>query len=122
MDFFDTALNKAKETLDIVTKKTGEVVTAQKQKFDIASLENKRTKDFEKLGEIYFGLIKDAEIEDGETKALVEAIIKKENEIFQLKDELNATRYQRICPNCQASISKTAVYCSACGAKLEIEE
>ncbi len=122
MDFFDNALDKAKEAFDIVSKKTGEVVTAQKQKFDVASLESKRAKDFEKLGEIYFGLIKDAEIEDQETKALVEAIIKKENEIFQLKDELNAAKYQRICPNCQANISKTAVYCSACGMKLEIEE
>ncbi len=122
MDFFDNALDKAKEAIDIVSKKTGEVVTAQKQKFDIASLENKKAKDFEKLGEIYFALIKDAEIEDAETKKLVEAIIDKENQIFQLKDELNAVRYQRICPNCQANISKTAVYCSSCGAKLEIEE
>ena len=63
MDFFDNALDKAKEAIDIVSKKTGEVVTAQKQKFDIASLENKKAKDFEKLGEIYFSLIKDAEIE-----------------------------------------------------------
>lgn len=122
MDFLDNALEKAKEAFDIVSKKTGEVVTTQKQKFDIASLENKRAKDFEKLGEIYFSLIKDSEIEDYETKNLVESIIKKENEIFQIKDELNAARYQRICPSCNANISKTAVYCSVCGAKLEIEE
>lgn len=122
MDFFDNALEKAKEAFDIVSKKTGEVVTAQKQKFDIASLESKRAKDFEKLGEIYFALIKDSEIEDLKTKELVEAIINKDNEIFQLKDQLNAARYQRVCPNCNANISKTAVYCSVCGAKLEIED
>ncbi len=122
MDFFDSALEKAKEAFEIVSKKTGEVVTTQKQKFDIASLESKRAKDFEKLGEIYFSLIKNSEIEDVETKNLVEAIVKKENEIFQLKDELNAARYQRICPVCKANISKTAVYCSVCGAKLEIED
>ena len=59
MDFFDNALDKARETIDIVSKKTGEVVMAQKQKFDIATLQNKRAKDFEKLGEIYYNLIKD---------------------------------------------------------------
>jgi len=122
MDFFDNALEKAKEAFDIVSKKTGEVVTTQKQKFDIATLENKRAKDFEKLGEIYFSLIKNQEIEDSATKEIVESIIKKENEIYQLKDELNAARFQRICPACNANISKTAVYCSACGAKLEIED
>ena len=108
MDFFDNALDKAKETFDIVSKKTGEVVNAQKQKFDIASLQNKRAKD--------------SEIEDSVTKNLVESIIRKNNEIYQLQDELNATRYQKVCPNCKANISKTAVYCSSCGAKVEIEE
>lgn len=122
MDFFDNALDKAKEAIDIVSKKTGEVVNAQKQKFDIASLENKRSKDFEKLGEIYFSLIKNSDIEDAQTKELVEAIIEKENEIAQLNDELNAVKNKRICPNCQANISKNSVYCSACGTKLEIEE
>jgi len=122
MDFFDNALDKAKETFDIVSKKTSEVVTAQKQKFDIATLQNKRSKDFEKLGEIYYNLIKDSEIEDITTKNLVESIIKKNNEIYQLQDELNVAKYQKRCPNCKANISKTAVYCSSCGAKLEIEE
>ena len=122
MDFFDNALDKARETIDIVSKKTGEVVMAQKQKFDIATLQNKRAKDFEKLGEIYYNLIKDAEIEDVEIKNLVEAIIKKNNEIFKLQDEINSVKYQKICPNCKTNISNTAVYCSSCGAKVEIEE
>ena len=50
MDFFDDAVNKAKEALDVACKKTNEVVTTQKQRFDIASLEAKRTRDFEALG------------------------------------------------------------------------
>jgi hypothetical protein len=48
--------------------------------------------------------------------------IKKDNEIFKLKDELNTAKYQKVCPMCNATISKTAVYCSSCGAKLEFEE
>lgn len=122
MDFFDNALDKAKEAIDIACKKTNEVVSTQKQKFDIASLENKRTKDFEHLGEIYYNLIKDSEIEDENTAALVKAVTEKNNKIFELKEEVNSAKYKRICPACGASISETAAFCSACGEKLEVEE
>ena len=44
MDFLDNAVNTAREAFDIAYKKTGELVNSQKQKFDIASLENKRKK------------------------------------------------------------------------------
>ena len=67
MDFLnsiDQAMNKAKEVFDVACKKTGEVVNTQKQKFDVSSLENKRAKDFEKLGSLYFDLIKNEKIEN----------------------------------------------------------
>lgn len=122
MDFFDNALDKAKEAIDIVSKKTTEVVNTQKQKFDIASLQNKRSKDFQQLGEIYYNLIKDTEISDIDTKNIVESIMIKNDEISRLEEQINSIKFQRICPNCQCNISKTAVYCSSCGTKLEIEE
>ena len=122
MDFLDNAIGKAKEAIDIACKKTNEVVNTQKQKFDVASLESKRAKDFEQLGQIYYNLIKDTEIDDAEVKLLVESIIEKSNKIYELKDEINSIKYKRFCPVCAANISETAVYCSACGAKLEIEE
>lgn len=122
MEFFDNALDKAKEALDIACKKTNEVVNTQKQKFDIASLENKRGKDFERLGEIYYTLIKDTDIEDTEIKTLVEEINRKNNKISELKEEVNSAKYKRICPACGASISESAVFCSSCGTKLEIKK
>ncbi len=122
MDFFDNAIDKAKEAIDIVSKKTNEVVNTGKQKFDVASLENKKTKDFESLGEIYYNLIKDTEIEDQNIKVLVDAINDKNSKISELKQNINTAKCKRTCPVCSASISDTAVYCSVCGAKLEIEE
>lgn len=122
MDFLDNAIDKAKEAIDIACKKTNEVVNTQKQKFDIASLESKRAKDFEQLGQIYYNLIKDTEIEDQNVKVLVETIIEKNNKIYELKEEINSAKFKRVCPVCAANISETAVYCSSCGAKLEIEE
>ena len=66
--------------------------------------------------------LENAEISDEKTQAIVESIIRKDNEIFRLKDELNAAVYKKVCPNCNSNISKTAVYCSSCGAKMDVEE
>ena len=103
MDFLDNAIDKAKEAIDIAYKKTNQVVNTGKQKFDIASLQNKCSKDFEALGKIYYELIKNTEI-------------------AELKEEVNAAKCKRTCPVCAAAINENSVYCSACGAKLELEE
>ncbi len=92
MDFFDNALNKAKDAFDIARHKTDEVFSTQKQKFDIASLKRKRSGDFEELGIIYFKMIKDSEIEDDVTFALVESIKEKNAKIRQLREEIEAAK------------------------------
>ena len=120
MDFFDNALSKAKEALDVACKKTKEVVSKGKQKFDVASIESKRAKDFEKLGELYFNTIKDSEIENSEIKSIVDEIKNKNEKIEELNKEINNTKNKRICPSCGASIDKFSVFCSLCGTKLEI--
>jgi hypothetical protein len=90
MDFLENALDKAKETLDVVSKKTSEVISTQKQKFDLLTIKNKRSKDFEKLGEIYFNLIKDDNIiEIEEIRILVDSILEKNDLISKLEDEIN---------------------------------
>ena len=57
MEFFDDAVSKAKEAIDVACKKTNEVVTLQKQKFNVAALESRRAKDFQLLGEIIYNKI-----------------------------------------------------------------
>ena len=89
MDFLENALDKAKETLDVVSKKTSEVLSTQKQKFDLLTVKNKRSKDFEKLGEIYFDLIKDDNIiEIEEIRILVNSILEKNDIISKLENEI----------------------------------
>ncbi len=117
MDFFDNAVNKAKEVFDVAYKKTNEVVTTQKQKFDVASVESKRNKDYMQLGEIYFNILKDTEIEDERVRTLVEQINEKNEKIQELTDEINAAKNKKICPNCSASIDENSIYCNVCGAK-----
>ena len=118
MDFFDDMLSKAKDAIDVASKKTGEVVNTQKQKFDIASLESKRAKDFAVLGEIYYNKIKDGEALDENISELVLAIKEKSDKIDALKAEINSAKNKRICPKCGAAIDQISNYCNACGEKL----
>ena len=119
MDFFDEALNKAKEAFDIARNKTTEVVHTGKQRLDIASIENKRSKDYETLGRIYFNSIKDSEIEDDEIRALVEDIKLKTQKITELREEINAAQNKRTCPNCGALVENISLYCNICGERME---
>ena len=121
MDFIDDAVTKAKEAFDVAYKKTNEVVTTQKQKFDIASLEAKRTKDFEALGRFYYSELKGTEIENEEAARLVAAIDEKNAKIDELHKEINNIKNKRVCPKCGASIDKCSVYCNFCGEKLIFE-
>lgn len=121
MDFIDDAVTKAKEAFDVAYKKTNEVVTTQKQKFDIASLEAKRTKDFEALGRFYYSELKGTEIENEEAARLVAAIDEKNAKIDELHKEINNIKNKRVCPKCGASIDKCSVYCNFCGEKLVFE-
>ncbi len=121
MSFIDDAINKTKEVFDVACKKTDEVVTTQKQKFSIASLESKREKDFADLGRIYFELAKNSTDLTDEARNLVDAISEKNAEIARLNQDIQNTKNKRICPNCNANIDVNSVYCNNCGAKLTIE-
>ena len=121
MSFIDDAINKTKEVFDVACKKTDEVVTTQKQKFSIASLESKREKDFADLGRIYFELAKNSTDLTDEARNLVDAISEKNEEIARLNQDIQNTKNKRICPNCNANIDMNSVYCNNCGAKLNIE-
>ena len=119
MEFLDNALVKAKEVFDVACEKTNEVVSSGKQKFDVASIESKRSKDFERLGKLYFDMIKDSEIENSKIKEIVNEIKEKNQKIEEIKKEINNIKNKRICPSCGAAIDKYSVFCNLCGAKLE---
>ena len=121
MEFFDNALNKAREAIDIACKKTEEVVSVQKQKFDIATIENKRNKDFEKLGKLYFESLDNNESDNAQINVLVQEIKLKNEKIEQLKNEIKETKNARVCPKCSAFVDDNAVFCSTCGTKIEFD-
>ena len=122
MDFFDDAVSKDKEVFGVAKKKTEDVVTTQKQKFDIASMENKLEKDYSALGKLYFKIVENEEIEDENVKSIVEMIKEKNQKITEIKEEMSANKNKKICPKCLAEIDVGAVFCSACGERINIDE
>lgn len=119
MGFLDDAISKTKEVFDIACKKTDEVVTIEKEKFNIASLKSKREKDYADLGRIYFDLVKDSDDLSDETRNLVDAIIEKNEEIIRLNEDIQNIKNKRVCPNCNANIDINSSFCNSCGAKLD---
>lgn len=121
MDFLDNAIIKAKETIEVVSKKTGEIVTTEKQKFDVSSLKAKLEKDYAKLGRYFYANIKeDAELST-EAKAIVDSISNKIDAIEQLNTEIAGAKNKRVCPACKSTIPDNSKFCNICGEKLIFE-
>lgn len=121
MDFLDNAIIKAKEAIDVVSKKTEEIVTVEKQKFDINSLKSKLQKDYAKLGKYYYGKIADSDELDSEEKALVDSINDKLEAIAKLEADIANAKGKRFCPSCNSAVDEKAKFCNNCGAKLIFE-
>ena len=122
MEFFENAVTKAKEAFDVACKKTGEMVSVGKQKFDIASIEAKLSKDFENLGKLYYNNLKETEIEDDEIKKIVKSIKSRETKIKNLREEINSTKNKSACPKCGALVDTLSIYCNICGERLVNED
>ncbi len=122
MEFFEDAINKAKDAFDVAYKKTNDVVAIQKQKFDIASMESKLSKDFLEFGKLCFEcVINDSEISK-EAKLMAEEIAKKQEDIEKAKTEVMRAQGKKICANCGIANVSAAHFCFACGESFISEE
>lgn len=115
MDFFENAISKTREVLEVAKQRTDEAVTVQKMRFKISSLESNRNKDLQRLGFAYYKLLKNTEIEDEEIKALFDSVLEKNKEIKSLKKDIADVKNKGTCPNCSAHIDEDSIYCNICG-------
>lgn len=118
----ENIIGRTREVFEAVYKKADGAVSVSKQKLDIASLENKQQKDFERLGRIYYTELKKGEtLAEGEAAELVEKIDEKEARLEEMRDELLRTQNKKTCPECGAAIHKNSVFCNICGVKFTEE-
>ncbi len=119
MEFFDEVVNKAKEAFDVASKKTNEVVSVQKLKFEAASMESKLSKDFETLGRLVFDGQQNHVDHGDSIAALIEEIRVKQEKLASLKDQILKMKGKTLCAHCGAALQTGAMYCSFCGASVQ---
>lgn len=136
----DTAV-KAKDAFDVVAKKTGEVWSIQKLKYNIACINSQLSKDFETLGRLYFEQLTAEKAETAENtenasaaeenaenaqtdvnndsiQELKAAIIDKKEKIKEMEDMLDSQKKVLVCPVCSTKNPAESSFCSKCGTKL----
>ena len=96
MEFFENAVNKARDVLDAAYKKTEEVVSVQKQKYDIASMKSKLNKDFEAFGRACLDFVSNDGEVTSEAKFLASEILRKQAEIDAAQAELDKTQGKKL--------------------------
>lgn len=87
MDLFDDLLDKARDAFDVAVKATEDVVDTGKQKFNIASLESKLSKDYKALGELYYKQQKGEEADASQMESLIAEIDDKKQKIKEMTAE-----------------------------------
>ena len=115
---FDNILNKAKDVFETAYKKADDAISVQKQKFDVAGLENKLAKDYEALGRLCFGEMQKGAFSDNDAFcSFYDEIKSKTTQIEELKKDILKSKYKKLCPKCNAAIDKNSNFCNVCGEK-----
>lgn len=109
------------ETAESVGKKTEEVMSVQKLKSQIRTLERGNERDFMDLGKMIFEKYKNGDEISGEFVAICEEIGKRNHVIAAYEKKLSHIKGEGMCKNCQATLPKGAAYCPVCGQKVEKE-
>lgn len=121
MGILEETAVKAKDAFDVVAKKTGEVWSAQKVKYNIASVNSQLSKDYETLGRICYEALgsDDTKLYESEEAAELRASIDdKLEKIKEYEAQLDAAKKVTVCPDCGTKCAADAVFCSKCGKRL----
>ena len=122
MAFFDGWGKKITDTVDVVGKKTNDMVEIQKLRSRISSLEKGIEKNYVELGKMVFAKYQDKEALSESEKALCEEITGSAVLIEEYENEIADIRGMKKCPSSGAASSADTAYCPKGGTKLEGEE
>ncbi len=115
MEKFDDTLQKAREAFDSAYKKTEDVITIQKIKFQLAGKKSELDKAYSALGKIcYSSAVKDESL-PSEAFNVMKRITDITAEIDELQLQISKAQGKAFCTNCNSAIPAGSAFCNFCG-------
>lgn len=111
--FWEDIKTKVSDTTNSAINKANELTEVSKLN-GLINEEDKKVKNlYYQIGKAY--VAKNGSNPDPELADLIAAVIESGKAIKDYKDQINAIKGIRICPNCGVEVEKTSSFCSGCG-------
>lgn len=107
------------ETAGTVGKKTEEIVSVQKLKSQIRTLQRSNEREYMDIGKMIYEKFQSGGEISGEYAAICEEIQKREQEIEDAMKQIAEIKGIGVCSNCQTALNKGMAFCPTCGQKVE---
>ncbi len=107
------------ETAGTVGKKTEEIVSVQKLKSQIRTLQRSNEREYMDIGKMIYEKFQSGGEISGEYAAICEEIQKREQEIEDAMKQIAEIKGIGVCSNCQTALDKGMAFCPTCGQKVE---
>lgn len=115
----DNILTTAKEVFESAYKKTGDVVAAQKQKYELSVMHSRLSKHYEELGKLCYSAIRsNNQLNLDNSDILGSKISARMAQIEEIQNEILTIKNQKPCSKCGAPNNIDSSYCAVCGEKL----
>ena len=120
MGLLEDVVVNAKEAVNAVGKKAGQMVDISKLRLNAADLNNEISKRFEALGRVIY----DSKKTENDSADLVNECITAIDELYEqldaVNDQISALRSRVLCKKCGAENPAEACSCNMCGSKLDV--
>ncbi|NLB81437.1 MAG: zinc ribbon domain-containing protein [Clostridiaceae bacterium] len=104
-----------------VTRQSGKYYQISKHTLAISGINSDIKEEYEKIGRKIYDGYKNNEISSQDVSAHCELIDEKFKQIEKHRLILSDLKNSRMCPQCQAEISKESTFCANCGEKMQNE-
>lgn len=120
MAFFEDLGRTLTKVGEVTAQKTKEVAEFTKINAKILELQNKLDKAYAEVGKKY--MLAHPANEEEELQGVVEAAYRLEDELMELRNQLQDLKGTMKCEVCGTKCSTDAIFCSNCGAELKKEK
>lgn len=118
MTVMEEVICKAKDLAGAAGKKTGELVSLTKLKFEAAEVARATSNKMEKIGRIVYAARLSGENADAALEKLFAEVAELEEQADELAVKIDELRCVKTCPACGKNNRAQAAFCQVCGEKL----